>query len=99
MSSKTLFASKKTGTKFVPLTNTINNAGGIAYALSDKEALAQFVVAGFLGGTYYASAENELSKVLELAAKCPPEFVAKAAIYSRSKGKMVEAHQQFARFR
>lgn len=88
MASKTLFAPKKTGTKFVPLTNTTNKAGGIAYALSDKEALAQFVVAGFLGGTYYSSASEELDTALALAAKCPPEFVAKAAIYSRAFGKM-----------
>lgn len=88
MASKSLFASVHSGISVVPVANTTNKAGGTAYKLSDKEALAQYVVAGFLGGTYYASAKEELKTVLELASKCSPEFVAKAAVYSRAFGKM-----------
>ena len=76
MANKALFASTS-GRRNIPVADTTNKAGGKAYSLSDKEALAQFVVAGFIGGTYYSSAEEELNTVLELAAKCPPEFVAK----------------------
>lgn len=92
MSNKTLFASakpsRKSVRKDVPVATAKNNAGGLAYQLADKEALAQFVVAGFLGGTYYTSAQDELKNVLAYAGKCSPEFVAKAAIYSRAFGKM-----------
>jgi 60 kDa SS-A/Ro ribonucleoprotein len=81
MASKTLFASKNAS-----ITNTTNEAGGIAYSMTAKEALAQLAVTGCFNNTFYVKAEDHLAKVKDLAAKCDPEFVGKLAIYSREKG-------------
>ncbi|BCS88989.1 TROVE domain-containing protein [Pseudodesulfovibrio sediminis] len=74
--------------KFVPPTTGTNNAGAAAYTFDPKHTLAQYVATGTLGGTFYASARDELDSVLELVKEVEPEFVAKAAIYSREKGFM-----------
>jgi 60 kDa SS-A/Ro ribonucleoprotein len=94
MSSKSLFASKSASkkssvsAKVTKPTNTVNNAGGTAYTLSDKASLAQLAMTGCFNGTYYVSDKEQLKKTLELAAKLPPEFVAKLAVYARQKGLM-----------
>lgn len=64
-------------------TNTVNNAGGVAYALSDEAALAQFASTGTFSDTYYVQAEKQLEQVKEYAAKVRPEFLAKLTVYSR----------------
>ncbi len=74
--------------KFVPAANTVNEAGGAAYALSPQHALVQLAVTGCLNNVYYAGAAEQLDKVLELAAKVDATFVAKTAIYSRERGHM-----------
>jgi 60 kDa SS-A/Ro ribonucleoprotein len=71
-----------------PVTNTVNQAGGVAYELSNESALAQYVVTGCLNQTYYASADEQVDKVLELAGKCSTEFVAKAAVYGHRVARM-----------
>ena len=61
MSSKNLFKSNKSNKSnkvAVKPANTVNNAGGVAYSLSDKAALAQLAMTGCFNGTYYVSAEN-----------------------------------------
>jgi 60 kDa SS-A/Ro ribonucleoprotein len=65
-----------------------NEAGGKAYARSDKQALAQFAATGCFGNTYYVSDEQQLAKVIELCKKVEPEFVAKVAVYARERGLM-----------
>src|ERR1700755_1708473 len=65
---------------------TTNLAGGKAYSLSAKEALAQYSATCMFGSTYYASADEQLAEVLKLAAQCEPLFVAKCAVYARKKG-------------
>lgn len=72
----------------VPATDTVNEAGGSAYSLSAEAALAQYACTGCLGQTYYASAQTELAKVLELARAVSPEFLAKTAVYARERGYM-----------
>jgi 60 kDa SS-A/Ro ribonucleoprotein len=72
----------------VPATDTVNEAGGRAYAMSDKHALAQYAATGCLSHTYYATAKNQLDKVRELCGKVDPEFIAKAAVYCREEGFM-----------
>lgn len=72
----------------VAQTDTVNRAGGKAYALSPKQALAQYSVTGCFGDVFYADAEEQLKEVAELAAKCPPRFVAQCAVYARTKGHM-----------
>jgi 60 kDa SS-A/Ro ribonucleoprotein len=85
-------ASKNTFRSFVgkllPKANTNNAAGAPAYALSPKHALAQYAATGCFNATYYASAAEQLDKVLELVHAVEPEFVAKTAIFCRERGQM-----------
>lgn len=67
---------------------TINQAGGRAYALSDKHALAQYAATGCLSGTFYASAQSQLDEVRALIAKVEPEFLARCAVYTRERSHM-----------
>lgn len=86
MASKTLFQSI-VGT-LLPKTNTFNEAGGIAYRMSNKQALAQYAAVGCLNGTFYATGEDQLAAVLKLCQEIEPEFIARTALYSRAKGHM-----------
>jgi len=85
MANQSLF---NTRTAQIPKTDTTNRAGGVAYQMGDKEALAQLAATGCLSSTFYANAKDQLDEVLALAAKCEPEFVAKTAVYARSEGLM-----------
>lgn len=87
MATKNLFKSVSSAVSVKP-TNTVNNAGGTAYSLSDKAALAQYAMTGCFNGTYYCSDEDQLKKSLELANKVEPKFLAKLAVYSREQGLM-----------
>jgi 60 kDa SS-A/Ro ribonucleoprotein len=68
--------------------DTKNEAGGRAYAFSPEHALAQYAVTGTMHNTFYATAEKQLEKLLELAESVSPEFVAKTALYCRTRGFM-----------
>ena len=81
MASKTLFQSSRG--PLVPRTDTFNRAGGKAYALAPRHALAQYAATGCLNATFYASAQEDLDKVLSLASQVEPEFLAKTAVYAR----------------
>lgn len=70
---------------------SVNQAGGKAYDFNDQHALAQLVVTGCLNDTFYATAENQLEKIKELAEKCSDEYIAKAAVYAHKHGKMKDA--------
>lgn len=69
-------------------TDTYNEAGGRAYTQTPAQQLAQLAATGCLNSTYYASAETQLTQVLELARQVSPEFLAKTAIYARERGYM-----------
>jgi 60 kDa SS-A/Ro ribonucleoprotein len=86
MANKTLFQSLRGA--LVPKTDSVNEAGGGAYELSPKQALAQYALTGCLNSTYYASADDQLLNVLALAEKVDADFVAKTAVYARQKGFM-----------
>ncbi len=91
MANKNLFSNKNkksVSSKITRATDTTNQGGGTAYNLSDKAALAQYAMTGTLNGTFYASDEEQLKKVLELANKVDVKFVAKLAVYAREKGLM-----------
>lgn len=90
MSSKKLFSNKvaSSSVKVTKVTDTVNKAGGTAYLLSDKAALAQLAMTGCFNGTYYVSDQDQLKKTLELANKSDVAFVAKLAVYARQKGLM-----------
>lgn len=87
--NKDLF--KSVSNAAIKATDTVNNAGGKAYSLEDKAALAQMVMTGTFNGTFYCSAEDQLKTVLELANKLDAEFVAKLAVHARQKGYMKDA--------
>ncbi len=86
MANKSLFQSIVG--KLIPRTDAANEAGGRAYQLSPKGALAQYAATGCLNGTYYASAGEQLERALALAAGADAEFVAKTAIYARERAFM-----------
>lgn len=86
MVNKNLFQTVKG--LFTPKPDTVNEAGGKAYKLSPKHALAQYAATGCFSNTFYSDAGEQLDKVLALANELDAEFVAKTAIYAREKGFM-----------
>jgi 60 kDa SS-A/Ro ribonucleoprotein len=86
MANKNLF--KSMVGKLLPVTDAINEEHAPAYALSPKHALAQYAATGCMNNTFYASAEEQLAKVLELCAQVEPELIAKAAVFCRERGFM-----------
>lgn len=85
MANKSLFKSERGN---VPETNTVNEAGGKAYSLSAREALALYVCTGCLNGTYYTKAQTQLDTVKQLLTEVEPEFIAKLAVYAHEKSFM-----------
>jgi 60 kDa SS-A/Ro ribonucleoprotein len=86
MANQTLFRS--VAGKLVPKPDTVNEAAGPAYSLAPRHALAQYVATGCLNATYYANAEEQLLNALALCARLDAEFIAKAAIFCRERGRM-----------
>ena len=82
MANKTLFASLRDA--LIPQTDAVNAENALAYALQPKHALAQYAATGCFGRTFYATADEQLTRVLELCDAVDPEFVARVAIYSRT---------------
>lgn len=87
MANKTLFCTRG-ASRMTPAPNTINEAGGAAYSLTDKAALAQFAVTGTFNSTFYVDATDQLKQVEALAQKVDSLFIAKLAVYARENGKM-----------
>ncbi len=73
---------------FSTTTTTTNAAGGAAVEMPPEHALAQYAMTGTFNNTYYANAEAQTAKVLEMCCLVPTEFTAKLAVYSRTKGHM-----------
>jgi len=86
MANKTLFQSTRGRT--VPKAEAVNAAGGRAYDLSPKGALARYAATGCLSNTYYVRAEDHLDRVIALAKECESDFIAKLAIFARKEGHM-----------
>ena len=86
MANPSLFASLIGA--LLPKPDTVNAAGGKAYALAPRQALAQFAATGCLNGTAYATAEDQLAQVLGLTSSVEPTFLAKLAIHAREVGRM-----------
>lgn len=64
-----------------------NWEGGVTYALSLKETVAEFFSLGLLNGTFYQSEEEVLRNarhIFERALVECPEFATKAAIYGNN---------------
>jgi len=86
MANKSLFQTIRG--MFTPPAGIKNEAGGNAYELSPKHALAQYAATGCFSNTFYTEAGNQLDKVLELTEKVKADFVAKTAVFARQKGHM-----------
>lgn len=86
MANKNLF--KSIVGLLAPKADAVNEAGGVAYAMSNQAALAQYASTGCLNATFYASAEKQLTDVLKFCEGVEPEFIARTAIYARQDGFM-----------
>lgn len=86
MANKSLFQS--IAGKLIPAANTRNEAGGAAYAFTPEHTLAQYAATGCLNGTYYASAQDQLQTLLEMAARVDHNFIARVAVWCRKHGHM-----------
>jgi 60 kDa SS-A/Ro ribonucleoprotein len=86
MANKNLFKSAKG--KLIPATTAINEVHAPAYMLSPKHQLAQYAATGCLNATFYATANEQLAKVIELCAELDAEFIAKTAVFCRERGFM-----------
>lgn len=69
-------------------TDTTNEAGGSAYKMDTKHAIAQYAVTGCFNSTYYADGKDQLDKIKELIKQLPSnpgtvQFLGKLAVYSR----------------
>lgn len=83
MANKNLFASLES---LLPRADVRNEAGGRAYRLAPKHALAQLAATGCFNGAYYSDAEHQLAALLALAATVDDNlFLAKLAVYSRER--------------
>lgn len=83
MANKTLFSSLKS---ILPRATVHNDAGGPAYALEPKHALAQFAATGCFNGTFYASADTQLDTLKSLIDQVNDNvYLAKLAVYSRER--------------
>ena len=67
----------------------VNEAGGRAYKLDAKHALAQLAATGCFNGTYYAQADEQLATLKTLVDQVADNaFLAKLAVYSRERAMM-----------
>lgn len=83
MANKSLFSSIKA---LLPRATVQNQAGGQAYTMTPKHALAQFAATGCFNGTFYADAETQLETLKTLIAMVDDNtFLAKLAVYSRER--------------
>jgi 60 kDa SS-A/Ro ribonucleoprotein len=86
MANKTLF--KTLVGKLIPTADARNEEQAPAYALTPKQALAQYAATGCLSATFYAGAGEQLARVLELCERVEPVFIAQTAVYARERGLM-----------
>jgi len=86
MVNKSLFSSNKNR---LPKADATNEAGGKAYKLEPKQALAHLAATGSFANAYYSSGQTQLDETLALI-ECVDDnaFLAKLAIYAREKAQM-----------
>lgn len=70
------------------IANTMNAAGGRAFAFSPEHALAQISMTGCLNSTYYVDAQHQLTDLLNFAQKCDLRYCGQTAVLAREKGYM-----------
>src|SRR5438309_4745703 len=86
MANKSLFAGFKS---LLRRADVRNEAGGVAYRLPAKHALAQLAATGCFNGTFYAEAGDQLAQLLTLTAEIDDNaYLAKLAVYARERALM-----------
>jgi 60 kDa SS-A/Ro ribonucleoprotein len=86
MANTSLFSSIKS---WLPRATATNEAGGAAYRLAPKHALAQIAATGCFNGTYYASGASQLDELRKLIDQVDDNvFLAKLAVYARERASM-----------
>src|SRR5689334_20645968 len=86
MANQSLFAS---AAGRLPTADSVNEAGGLAYRLTPKHALATLAATGCFNGTFYATADAQLAEFDALVAQVDDAtYLAKLAVYARSRGLM-----------
>ncbi len=86
MANTSLFSSIKS---WLPPASATNEAGGAAYRLAPKHALAQIAATGCFNGTYYATGASQLDELRKLIDQVDDNvFLAKLAIYARERASM-----------
>jgi 60 kDa SS-A/Ro ribonucleoprotein len=86
MANKNLFASLKS---LLPRANAQNEAGGLAYRLPPRDALAQLAATGCFNDAYYSDAQQQLAALLALVEQVDDNvYLAKLALYSRQRAFM-----------
>lgn len=87
MANKSVFSSARG--KAAPAANTVNRAGGAAYSLNVKAALAQYAATGTFNDSFYATAEAQVTEVLDVLSKIADvAYIGKVALYARELGRM-----------
>jgi len=86
MANRSLFGSSPG--RHVPVADTKNSAGGLAYELTHEMALAQVAFTGTFNDTFYKTGQDQIQNIRHSADLCPPVFVAQCAIAAREKGYM-----------
>lgn len=81
MANSTVFNSR-------PQPDTVNEAGGAAYSMDPKHAIAQYAVTGCFNNTFYATGKDQLEKIKELINQLPKnsetaKFLCRLAVYAR----------------
>ncbi len=86
MANKTLFSSLASR---APRAIATNEAGGRAYKLAPKHALAQVAATGSFGNTFYSDADTQLKEMLTLIDQVDDnQYLAQLALYARQKAHM-----------
>lgn len=88
MANKSIFKTRGASKYIAPQPDCTNRAGGAAYSLTNKAALAQFAVTGTFNSTYYVDAADQLKTVEGLAQSVDSLFLAQLAVYAREEGNM-----------
>lgn len=88
--NKTVFKTQK-NVNYPAATSYRNEAGGLAYRLEDRAALAQLLVTNCFNNTFYSSADDLAKQFNELCNKVDSEFLAKACVYGAENGRMKDS--------
>lgn len=84
MANKSLFGTLKGAN----IADTVNAAGGRAFAFTPEHALAQIAMTGCLNSTYYVDAQHQLSDLLAFAQKVDVRYAGQTAVLARERGYM-----------